>query len=172
MKAEQQSRFALIQNRIGRNIVRVQLLESALIAVLPFLGYPGTQDPEEKRTLGLLVGSFRARLIREAPEFGTMLKAIVDDRNALAHEFHQKYGPLLETVGGDEELIRILDQQFESIREFEYIVNRLLLAILHDRRDSAVDPHTFEEFEEICKDFYAALAHRYPEAPDFQSDNV
>jgi hypothetical protein len=166
---EQRRRAGQIHERVGRLVIRVQVLESALKLLVPFIdaqdaphvlhGLPERGRKVSKQTLGQLMGSLQQNVEFSDPaSFEAMTKRVVEDRNNLVHHFHSTLGPLLATDEGHEEVVNTLDRQFESVRALEQIAHGLMAGILRALRDSSpLNSDSYKDFASICDQFEAAI---------------
>lgn len=154
---------------VGRNIVRVQALETSLKTLLPFIRHneehclAGLNERRQqfvRKTLGELAGAFADCNQTPSDEFTTYLAKIVNNRNNLVHHFGQIYGAAAaESVNGCREVIGQLDNQFKEIKELERIANEMLLEILQALRDvTFAGTDTYKDFAALCQELKTALA--------------
>jgi hypothetical protein len=152
-------------------VIRVQVLESALKALLPFIDLKGAPHclsgletrvgHVSKQTLGKLIGTLQERVQADSPEFAAMLEQIVIDRNALVHQFAATFGTLPNTEEGHDELLKLLDAQLEQVKALEDTVHGLLVDVLRTLRASREEASpASKEFAAICAEFEAALETR------------
>jgi hypothetical protein len=160
--------IAEVHRRVGRNVIRVQRLESALKALVPYLDIQGAANCLDgldaraartaNQTLGQLIKSFRNSFSSESPEIRRDLESILADRNDLVHQFHKTYGSLWRGIDGRVATIAKLDAQFEMVSRFEQVVLDLLVQIFRifrDCQDSNSD--AFRAFEEIHRQVESEL---------------
>jgi hypothetical protein len=90
-----------LHERVGRNVIRVQALETSLKALLPLIKHneehclAGLDERRKKfvrKTLGELVGALADSNQTPSDDFTKYLNTIVNDRNNLVHHFRQMYG--------------------------------------------------------------------------------
>jgi hypothetical protein len=157
-----------IHARIGRNVIRVQLLEIGLKTLLPFIDIRGASHCLDgltdrhgqvaKHTLGQLVEAFLRRVSTDPPGLAAAAQKILNDRNNLIHHFHSTLGTRTSTAEGRAWVMAQLDEQFEAIKLFEQLVSGLLLDVLHALRESTFkDSVGSEDFNALCREFNAAL---------------
>lgn len=167
--AEHRASLCQVHARVGRNVIRVQSLESGLKALVPFLdlgeashcleGLLDRHAQVARNTLGQLVGLFRGSTSSDDPRFAEAVEKILSDRNNLVHHFHATFGPQTSTAEGCARVSAQLDEPFEAIKLFERLVNGLLLDVLHALRDTTFkDSSEYEEFAALCRDFGSALS--------------
>lgn len=160
--------IAEVHRRVGRNVIRVQRLEGALKALVPYLDIQGAAhclDGLDERaartanqTLGQLIRSFRNSFTSESLEMRRELETILAGRNELIHQFHKTYGPLWRDHNGRGAIVAKLDAQFEQVTKFEQVLLDLivqLLRIFRDCQDS--DSEAFQAFEEAYRQVESAL---------------
>lgn len=157
-----------VHARVGRNVIRVQSLESGLKTLVPFLDLRGaphcldgliTRHAQVARnTLGQLAGLFLGSTSIDDPRLSEMIESILKDRNNLVHHFHATLGCQMSTLEGCARVNAQLDEQFEAIKLLERLVNELLMDVLHALRDitfkGAAD---YDDFAALCCEFSTAL---------------
>lgn len=160
--------LAAIHSQIGRNVIRVQSLEIGLKTLVPFLDLRGASHcldglldrraQVSKNTLGQLVGAFLNSASSADPRFAGAVEKILSDRNNLVHHFHVTFGARMSSAEGCRWVSAQLDEQYESIKRFERLVNGFLLDLLHTLRDTTFQGHPqYEEFATLCRTFSATL---------------
>jgi hypothetical protein len=167
--SEHREMIRTLHERVGRNIIRTQALESSLKALLPFIQHneehclAGLNERRKKfirKTLGELMKGFEASTKSSSEEFSVYLAQIVNDRNILVHHFHEIYGgTAAESITACREVIDRLDHQFNDVKALERIVSEILLEILRALRDiTFANTEDYEDFAVLCQKFETALA--------------
>jgi hypothetical protein len=157
-----------VHERVGRNVIRVQILEGALKSFVPVVDLQGARHaldglPERteralKQTLGQLIGSFQASLTSSDEAFDHLLSRVVADRNDLVHHFPAKFGSMSRTEEGHSALLRKLDYQLEEIKSLERLVHGLLLGFLKVLRDNqAAGSEGYRDFASIHDEVESAI---------------
>ena len=120
--AEHRVLVTQVHERVGRNVVRVQSLESSLKALVPLLDLDGAAHcldgladrhmEVSKNTLGQLVGSFLGSVKSDDPRFADSVTKVLNDRNNLVHHFRAIFGNQMSTVEGCTRVSVQLDEEW------------------------------------------------------------
>lgn len=126
--------------KMGRNLLRFNQIESILKAVVPYAHPRGTPAGDgfdafrlelAKETMGGAAKLFGQCLKGQDPEaFKLYLKAVVDRRNALVHNFLNQPDIAMTELGGHA-AIRWLDEQHEFCEPMLNLCNELTVACLY-----------------------------------------
>lgn len=163
-----------LHERVGRIVLRAQRLERALKSLIPIIdrgetqrplhGFKRRRDQVQRQTLGQLLESFGTHVRSDNPGFGEMLNQVVKDRNDLVHHFATQYRSQSGTQLDDEDLLRKLDAQLDTITMLENLVRGFLTDVVGAVRDAfEPDSERYRQFDSICRDF---------EVPIVRSENV
>ena len=166
LTAVERQRALEVHERVGRNVIRVQILEVALKSFVPVLDLQGARHApdglpertERAQTLGQLIGSLQGSLTSSDEAFDDLLSRVVADRNDLVHHFPAKYGSMSRTADGHSALLRKLDHQLEDIKSLENLMHGLFLGFLKALRDNqAAGSESYRDFASIHDEVESAI---------------
>jgi hypothetical protein len=145
MASEKQPALDEVHRRLGRNILLFQLIELRLKGLLPLIHREGARhcldrfqervDAASRQTLGRLLSKFDEVVRCDVDGFSGYLAQIAAQRNELIHHIHTNPSLNLTTIEGCRTAATYLDKQFEEIRQFNGLVQKLLVGIMELLRD-------------------------------------
>jgi hypothetical protein len=127
-----------IQQKIGRNLIWIQLIEQRLKIYVSLVEPSGRVKFEElsaeaeklrKQTFGNLVERLKQTQKFEDSRGEQWLQQLVDSRNELAHHFVEKFGDELFCANGTSKASRWLEQQRLDLRAMYGMVSQSLAAL-------------------------------------------
>lgn len=177
--------WAVLQQRVGRNLLRYQQIELRLKALLPFRKITASADGLEKlsqdiaecqkKTLGQLipdyVDGFDFASEYHKDELKIALIRMLNDRNDLVHKLITRIGPVA-SVDGLEPTLKLLDDQYQyaesvaiQIRDIQHFVTSSVNAFIGGWLQSGPGPQAMFE---SSKQMAATMAEQFGEAFAFE----
>ncbi len=151
---------------IGAIILTSQDVERCLKVTLPFVKSEDASlsaalkrhQKLKRRPLGELVEVLTKSSSSDSPDFELHLDQLVDNRNPLAHHFHDTYGPRIAT-GRHKEVIASLETQLEDLRNFRTGMQQMALFVLEALRDITFNnAPEYDQMAAVCESFRQRIA--------------
>lgn len=126
--------------KMGRNLLRFQLIETGLKLMLPFTHQEGSasgydaylalKEDVKTKTLGGLRTMFLEAMKTEDPDrISEYLNEVIESRNNFIHHFLQQPGISLNSNDGCHAAISYLDHQFDLVEMLFDVVSQLNIGV-------------------------------------------